>query len=177
MLFCRSCFFGHGFIQIRSGLLNCSCFCFMSNKCCQNLWMQINLRCQKTSFSVSSIFYWWEHTQWHLDAKAKVFHESNSCFMKCPRNCISWNALREIFHSVSSLPLVFHEILWKKNFTVYSSLFKQLFWKLPGEIFSQNPWKISLKKFVFSKVAQFRSRKFLPLKETGDKYSFHKFLN
>ena len=46
-------------------------------------------------------------------------------------------------------------MFWKKRCS-----YKQLFWKLPGEIFSQNPWKISLKKFVFSKVAQSRSRKF-----------------
>ena len=36
-----------------------------------------------------------------LDTKVKVFHESNSCFMKWPWNCISWNALKEKFHSVS----------------------------------------------------------------------------
>ena len=46
---------------------------------------------------------------------------------------------------------------------------------LPGEIFSQNPWKISLKKLVFSKFAQSRSRKFLTKKETCEKYNFHKF--
>ena len=36
-----------------------------------------------------------------LDTKVKVFHESISCFMKWPWNCISWNALKEKFHSVS----------------------------------------------------------------------------
>ena len=54
--------------------------------------------------------------------------------------------------------------------------YKQLFWKLPGEIFSQNLWKISLKKFVFSKVAQSRSWEFLPKKKTSEKHNFHKFL-
>ena len=63
------------------------------------------------------------------------------------------------------------EMFWKKRCS-----YKQLFWKLPGEIFSQNPWKISLKKFVFSKVAQSHSRKFLPKKETVEKHNFHKFL-
>ena len=53
--------------------------------------------------------------------------------------------------------------------------YKQLFWKLPGQIFSQNPWKISLKKFVFCKVVQSHSRKILPKKETGEKHNFHKF--
>ena len=42
-----------------------------------------------------------KHTQWMLDTKEKVFHESISCFMKWPWNCISWNALKEKFHSVS----------------------------------------------------------------------------
>ena len=39
--------------------------------------------------------------QWNLHTKAKVFDESNSCLMKCPWNCTSWNALKEKFHSVS----------------------------------------------------------------------------
>ena len=74
--------------------------------------------------------------------------------MKYALNCVSWNNLKEIFHSVFSpkaayffhwnvswnlkktvsleynvkahceinVKLVFHEILWKKNFTVYPSL-------------------------------------------------------
>ena len=63
------------------------------------------------------------------------------------------------------------EISWKKRCS-----YKQLFWKLPRDIFSQNPWKISLKKFVFSKVALSCSWKFLAKKETGKKHNFHKFL-
>ena len=59
------------------------------------------------------------------------------------------------------------EMPWKKRCS-----YKQLFWKLPREIFSQNPWKISLKKFAFSKVAQSRSRRFLPKKETGEKHNY-----
>ena len=42
-----------------------------------------------------------KRTQWMLGTKLKVFHESISCFMKSPWNCISWNALKERFHSVS----------------------------------------------------------------------------
>ena len=42
--------------------------------------------------------------------------------------------------------------------------------------FQSKSLEISLKKFVFSKVAQSRSRKFLPKKETGEKHNFHKFL-
>ena len=63
------------------------------------------------------------------------------------------------------------EVSWKKRCS-----YKQLLWKLPLEIFHQNPRKISFKKFVFSKVAQSRSWKFLPKKETGEKHNFHKFL-
>ena len=36
-----------------------------------------------------------------LDTKVEVFHESILCFMKWPWNCISWNALKEKFHSLS----------------------------------------------------------------------------
>ena len=39
-------------------------------------------------------------TRWMLDTEVKVFHESISYFMKWPWNCISWNALKEKFHSV-----------------------------------------------------------------------------
>ena len=63
-------------------------------------------------------------------------------------------------------------MFWKKRCS-----YKQLFWKLPGEIFSQNSWTISLKKFIFSKVAQSRFWKFLPKKETGEKHNFYKFVH
>ena len=46
---------------------------------------------------------------------------------------------------------------WKKRCS-----YKQLFWKLPREVFSQGSWKTSLGKFVFSKVALSRPRRFLP---------------
>ena len=46
---------------------------------------------------------------------------------------------------------------------------------MPREVFYQNLWKISLKKFVFRKDALSRSRKFLPKKETGEKHNFHNF--
>ena len=42
-----------------------------------------------------------EHTQWNLDTKVKEFHES-----------ISWNAPETVFH----------EMLWKKSFTLYPFL-------------------------------------------------------
>ena len=40
-------------------------------------------------------------TRWMLGAEVKVFHESISYFMKWPWNRISWNGLKEKFHSVS----------------------------------------------------------------------------
>ena len=56
-------------------------------------------------FFVNTIFFIDEkNTQWNLDTKVKVRHESFSYFMKYPWNCISCNALKEKFHSVS-LPL------------------------------------------------------------------------
>ena len=42
--------------------------------------------------------------QWNLDSKVKVCHESISCFIKCPWNCISWNASNEKIHNLP-LPL------------------------------------------------------------------------
>ena len=63
------------------------------------------------------------------------------------------------------------EMSWEKRCP-----YRQLLWKLPREIFCQNPWKMSLKKFVFSKVARSHSRKILPKKEADEKYNFHKFL-
>ena len=89
-------FFSHGFIQIRFGLFEL----WVTNIIYQNL-MLLNFQCWETSFSVNIIFVNDEkHTQWNLDTKAKVFHERNSCFMKCRWNCISWNALKEKLHCV-----------------------------------------------------------------------------
>ena len=45
-------------------------------------------------------------TRWILDTEVTVFHESISYFMKWLWNCVSWNALKEKFHSVS-FPSVF----------------------------------------------------------------------
>ena len=50
--------------------------------------------------------------RWILDTEVKVFYESISYFMKWPWNCISWNALKEKFYSVS-FPLDFLTIRWK----------------------------------------------------------------
>ena len=80
--------------------LNFFCFCFMSNK---YYWMPLNFR--RFLFSVNKILFIDDkRKQWNLNTQVKVFHESISCFMKYPRNCISWNCLKEKFHSVS-LPL------------------------------------------------------------------------
>ena len=84
--------FEHGFIQIRFGVLEFFCFCFMSNK-----YFLILLNFTRYLFIDE------KHTEWMLDTKVKVFHESISCFMKWPWNCISWNALKEKFQCI--LPL------------------------------------------------------------------------
>ena len=114
-------FWSHGFIQMRFGLFSFSCFYFMSNRYYPNFWMLLNLRYQKTSFLCKHNFLLMRTRAMKLDTKAKVFHESISCFMKCPWNCISWNALKEIFHSVS-LPLNYFHFIYSKiksHFWVY----------------------------------------------------------
>ena len=79
--------------------LNFLCFCFMINK---YYLMLLNSRRYLT---LETLFFTDEkQTQWNLDTKVKVFHESISYFMKCSWNCISWNAFKEKFRSVS-LPL------------------------------------------------------------------------
>ena len=102
MHFCCSCFFSHGFIQIRFGLFDLFCFVLRVTNIIYQKLMLLYFHYQKTSFSINTIFVTDEKdTQWNLDTKAKVFHKISSCFMKCPWNCISWNALEEKFHSVS----------------------------------------------------------------------------
>ena len=84
-------FFNHGFIPISFSLFEFFCFCFMSNK---SRLMLLNSR--RYPFSLNTIFFINEkHTQWNLDTKVKVFHESILCFMKCVWSCIPWNVLKE----------------------------------------------------------------------------------
>ena len=91
-------FFSHGFIQIPFGLFDFFYFCFLSNKYYLSKSMLLNPRCQKSSFLYKQTFLSMR-SNWHT--KVKVFHESTSYFMKCPWKCISWNTLKEKFHSVS----------------------------------------------------------------------------
>ena len=77
-------------------------FCFEQNYLSK--LMLLDFCCQKISFLCKDNFCIDEkHTQWHWDTDVKEFHESISWFIKCPWNCT-------------------HEMLWKKNFTVYPSL-------------------------------------------------------
>ena len=80
-------------------------FYFMSKKYYLSKLMLLIFHCQKIYSLCKHDFFNEEHTQWDLDTKVKVFHKSISCFMKCPWNFISWNALKEQFHSVF-LPLM-----------------------------------------------------------------------
>ena len=99
-------FFSRGFIQIHFGLFDFFVF-VLSKKYHLSKLMLLDSCCQKTSFLCKDNFCIDEkRTQWHWDTKVKAFHESISWFMKCPWNCISWNALKEKFHSVS-FPLSF----------------------------------------------------------------------
>ena len=88
--------FEHGFIRY---VLNFFCFCFVSNK-----YFLILLNFTRYLFSANTIFLLMRNIRnecWILKQKyfRKVFH-------------VSWN----------DPETVFHEILWKKNFTVYPSL-------------------------------------------------------
>ena len=98
-------FFSHSLIQLHFGLFDFFVF-VLSNKYYLSKLMLLDFRCQKISFLCKHNFCIDEkNAQWMLDTKVKVFHESISCFMKWPWNYISWNALKEKFHSVS-FPLV-----------------------------------------------------------------------
>ena len=66
-------------------------------------------------------------TRWMLDTEVKVFHESISYFMKWPWNCISWNALKEKFHSVSFL-LEILQNLQENTCSIVSFLIKRKLW-------------------------------------------------
>ena len=92
--------FEHGFIQIRFGSFEFfTRYLFIKFYAISFLW---------DLFTISfTIFYWWM-----LDTQVKVFHESISYFMKWSWNCISWNALKETFRSVS-FPLVLRP--WRQN--------------------------------------------------------------
>ena len=81
--------FENGFIQICFGIFEFFALSFLLNF-------------TGYFFPENTIFFIDEkNTQWTVDTKAKVFHESISCFMRWPRNCISWNALKKKFQSVS----------------------------------------------------------------------------
>ena len=121
MHFCRSWFFKSRFHSDAFFLWIFLVFILWVTRCYPNFWMLFNLRCQKTSFLCKHNFLLMRTCAMKLDTKAKVFHESISCFMKCPWNCISWNALKEIFHSVS-LPLNYFHFIYSKiksHFWVY----------------------------------------------------------
>ena len=53
--------------------------------------------------------------------------------------------------------------------------YKQLFWKLPREIFSQNPWKISSKSSFFVKLHYLVSGRFYRRKKQPKNTIFTKF--
>ena len=91
--------FEHGFIQIRLGS-----FEFFTRYFSIKFYTIASLRSFHDIFYNSLLMR--NITRWILDTEVKVFHESNSYFMKWPWNYISCNALKEKFHSVS-FPLEF----------------------------------------------------------------------
>ena len=76
-----------------------------------------------------------------LDTKAKVFHESILHFMKWPWNCLSWNALKEKFHSVS---FSLKKRSWQRCFSVNFVKFLRtpFFWNTSGGCFCILCYKI-----------------------------------
>ena len=99
--------FEHCFIQIRFGIFEFFCFCFMSNKS-----FLILLNFTRYLFSVNTIFLLMRNIRnecWIPKKKyfMKVFH-------------VSWNDPKTVFH----------KMLWKKNFTVYPSL--KVYWCFQG---------------------------------------------
>ena len=106
-------FFSHRLIQIDFGLFDYFFF-VLSNKYYLSKLMLLDFRCQKISFLRKHNFCIDEkHTQWHWDKSISWKH-----FMvhECPWNCISRNALKEIFHSVSfRLEDVFWRQRWKTS--------------------------------------------------------------
>ena len=86
--------FKHGFVLMSFGIFD---FIFIFA-----LWVTNTIKFYKIAFLGKHIFFIDEKcTKWNLNTMVKVFHESISCFMKWPWNCVSWNALKEKFHSVS----------------------------------------------------------------------------
>ena len=87
MHFCRSCFSNMVSFRYILLFLNLFCFCFMCNK-----YYLMLLSFRRYLFSVNAICLIDEkHTQWNMDTKVKVFHESilfhetslKLYFMKC----------------------------------------------------------------------------------------------
>ena len=122
MLFCRSCFLA--MVWFRCVLIFLMfLFLLLSNKYYSSKLTLLDFRCQKISFLCKLNFCIDEkHTQWHWDTRVKVFHESLSRFMKCPWNCVSWNALKEKFtvypylnDKFSRIGMSFHHLI-KKTF-------------------------------------------------------------
>ena len=113
--------FEHGFIRY---VLNFFCFCFISNKYFLTL-----LNFTRYLFSANTIFLLMRNIRnecWILKQKyfRKVFH-------------VSWN----------DPETVFHEILWKKNFTAYLSL--------KNTYFEKHQWKPVYENLHFRQFANF----------------------
>ena len=104
MLFCRSCF--SVMVSLRYVLV--FLFLFWANKYyLSKLLMLLDFRSQKMSFPGIDE----KHTQYDIEILKQKY------FMK-------------VFHSSWNTPeTVFHEMLWKKSFTVYTSLNK-----IPGPL-------------------------------------------
>ena len=93
----------HGFIQILFGIFKFFCFCFISTR-----YFLILLNFTIYLFSVNTIIYWLFIHHFFIDEKRTQW------------NLNTWKYFMTVFHVSSNAPeIVFHEMLWKKSFTVY----------------------------------------------------------
>ena len=80
-------------------------------------------------------------TWWILDTEVKAFHEIISYFMKYSWNYISWNVLKEKFHSVFfHLASLFNKVTGLQLFCGYCKIFKNSFFHI------KHLWWLLLKK-------------------------------
>ena len=122
--------FEHDFIQVRFGIFECFCFCFLSNK---YLLIQSNFT---RYFSVNTIFYWWEtyrssHPQVFCEKGVlgnftkfigkhlcqSLFFNKVACLRPQACNFIKKQALAQVFFSVNfvkflSTPFLTEHLWW-----------------------------------------------------------------
>ena len=131
MHLCHSCFSAIVSFRYVLVFLNFLGFCFTSNKYHLLKLMILNFRSQRILFLCKHNFcYWW-------GTYPKILNKS-----------ISWKYF--MFHE---LPLKFHEMLWKKSFTVYPCLYVFLY------VCSCRDYALAICGFIFKQLISIREEK------------------